>query len=248
MTIGIYRLIFPNTAKCYIGQSVNIERRYVQHIRDMEKGVAAEKVQQAYHMYGKPTLDIILDDINISELDTLEKEAIEIFDCVSNGFNTYTDAFQAPSTLKGVDASNAKFNKEQILSVFNLLVYSDKSYPEISELTKVTVGAIASISVGKNHSWLSEEYPKEYSLLLNKIGKRSNYRASTDKGYYNIVSEKLSAKAKGIVYPRIKSPSGEIYTIDNAYAFAKAHNLAGNHFQEVLNGHRKSHKGWRLHE
>ena len=75
MTIGIYRLIFPNTAKCYIGQSVNIERRYVQHIRDMEKGVAAEKVQQAYHMYGKPTLDIILDDINISELDTLEKEA-----------------------------------------------------------------------------------------------------------------------------------------------------------------------------
>jgi predicted GIY-YIG superfamily endonuclease len=52
MTIGIYRLIFPNTDKCYIGQSVNIERRYLQHLRDMEKGTAARKMQHAYSIYG----------------------------------------------------------------------------------------------------------------------------------------------------------------------------------------------------
>ena len=49
----------------------------------------------------------------------------------------------------------------------------------------------------------------------------------------------------GIIYPTIKDPQGTIYTIDNAYRFAKEHGLAPNHFQEVLNGHRKSHKGWK---
>jgi uncharacterized protein YerC len=205
----------------------------------MEKGTAARKMQHAYSIYGKPILDIVLDSVQVAELDLLEKEAIEIFDSVNNGFNTYTDAFQAPNTFKGVDASNAKFDRSQILSVFNLLVYSDKPYKEISELTGVTVGTISSISGGKNHSWLSEEYPNEYTLLLNKIGNRDNSK---------IVSDKLSAKSRGISYPKIKSPTGEVFTIDNAYAFAKIHGLAGNHLQEVLNGHRKSHKGWKCYE
>lgn len=248
MTIGIYRLIFPNTDKCYIGQSVNIERRYMQHLRSFELGRASGKLQSAYDVYGKPKLDVLLDDIDLSELDSCENEAIEIFDSVANGFNTYQEASQAPSTSNGVDAPNAKFTKDQILNVFNLLVYSSKQYPEISDITGVTVGVISSIQVGRNHSWLSEEYPNEYSILLNKIGARSNFRASVDKQHYLIVSNKLSAKSRGIVYPKIRSHQGEVFVIDNAYAFAKAHGLAGNHFQEVLNGHRKSHKGWRLNE
>lgn len=87
MTIGIYRLIFPNTDKCYIGQSVNIERRYMQHLRSFELSSASAKLQNAYNMYGKPKLDILLDSIEVSELDTCENEAIEIFDSFHNGFN-----------------------------------------------------------------------------------------------------------------------------------------------------------------
>lgn len=239
MTVGIYRLIFPNTDKCYIGQSVNIERRYMQHLRQLEQGTAASKLQSAYNMYGRPQLDIILDNIEVSELDDLEKEAIEIFNSVINGFNTYSDAWQAPSTFKGTEAANAKYTRSQLIEVFNLLVHTQLPYTEIQNQTGVPVGTISMVSNGSQHTWLLEEFPKEYGILLNKKHSRNNQI---------YVGEKLQARSKGIVYPQILQPSGQIYDVTNAYAFAREHNLAGNHLQEVLNRHRKQHKGWKLYE
>lgn len=235
MTIGIYMLRFTNTTKVYIGQSVNIEKRYLQHKANLVNKISNRKLNDAFSMFGLPRLEILL-ECSTEELDSEEDLALEIFDSVKNGFNVYQYANQAPSTNTGTGAPNAKFTKAQIIEVFELLLNNTLTFMEISNKTGVTVGVISNIACGRIHTWLSDEYPAMYNTLIQQIGDRN--RGS--------VSEKLSAKAKGITYPSIKSPEGVKYTIDNAYKFARSMGLAGNHLTEVLNGHRKSHKGWKL--
>ena len=104
----------------------------------------------------------------------------------------------------------------------------------------VNVATVSSIAALYSHRWLKEDYPEAYSVLEAK-------KYTVRKSASNLtVSDKLSAKSRGIKYPNIVSPDGVIYVVDNAYKFAKERGLAPNHFQEVLNGHRKTHKGWRV--
>jgi len=239
MTIGIYRLIFNGTDKTYIGQSVRIEVRYLEHLRSIKNGSANTKLLEANKLYGKPELDIIL-ECPIEELDTLEDEAIEIFNSVDNGFNVYRYSNQVPEYTNELGYGNNKYSQDQIINVFNLLVDKPElSYKSISDITNVPVDTITTISNLKQHTWLSEEFPVKYGQLKQLLGTRI-------KSSRNIVSDKLSAKAQGITYPLLFDPYGNSYIVENAYKFAREHNLAGNHLTEVLNGHRKSHKGWKI--
>jgi hypothetical protein len=239
MTCGIYLLNFTGTHKVYIGQSKNLEHRINnQHIKNLENNKASPKLQEAFNTYGYPTYTIIAECLQ-AELDDLEEAAIGVWDSVNNGFNTYSTVNQAP-TWSGFGSGSSKYSKQQIIEVFNLLVTTDKPLKEIAELTQVPVHTITTIASLRSHSWLKEEFPERYLVLVSKTKTRRIVSANS------IVSDKLSAKSQGIVYPRIQCPQGNVYVIDNAYKFAKQNNLAPNHFQEVLNGHRKSHKGWRV--
>lgn len=236
MTIGIYKLNFSGTDKVYVGQSSQIEIRLHQHIRNLKNNTANYKLLVAYKEFGIPSIEVIC-ECCIEELDITEKEAIEIFNAVDNGFNIYKDANSAPSK-KGVEAGNAKYSKEQILHTFNLLVdYPEKSFKDISILTKVSHSVICKISCLALHSWLEQDFPDKYRVLRSLVHNRAKPE---------IVSYKLSAKNRGIIYPKIKDPSGIVYYIENATKFAKEYGLAANHLIEVLNGQRKSHKGWKI--
>lgn len=239
MTIGIYCLTFSGTNKVYIGQSINIEKRYMQHKRSFLQVKASVKLQEAYNLYGIPSLSILL-ECNIEELNSSEKEAIEIYDSSANGYNTYIDSYQAPVTQYGEDSGNSKYSNEVISKVFKYLVSQEYLPTEhIADLTNVDISTIRNILARRSHNWLSLKYPEEYSKLQEVSITR------LDKSFIS-VSNKLSALAKGIVYPKIKNPAGDIFQVDNAESFARTHSLAGNHLREVLKGIRKSHKGWKL--
>ncbi len=241
MSIGIYCLKFKNTDKVYIGQSVNIEKRFQQHILSMHNNSAPKKLQFGFNIHGKPSLVILL-ECSSSELDAEEVDNINVFDSVNNGFNTYSDPFQAPSSNFGEDSGNSKFTNEQISKAFFMLI--DSTYytqEDISNKCGITKYVVASISAGCTHLWLSEVYPIEYAILLNKIGTRN-----TMLGASSIISEKLSAKYRGIKYPPILSPSGATFVVDNVCKFARENCLRPNHLTSVLNGKRKSHQGWKL--
>lgn len=238
MTCGIYKLNFNGTDRVYIGQSVNIEKRFIQHKSDMRARRASPKMQEAYKIYGEPISYNILCEAKIEELDDLEEEAIQIFDSVNNGFNSYTSALEAP-TYSGYGYGNSVYSKEDILSAFYLLQDPNITFSEIEKISGIRKDTISKIASCSTHLWLKEEYPNEYLNLESLVGTR-NSTNSTLRG------SKISAETKGITYPLIKSPSGEIYKVKNAYAFAREHGLAGNHLTEVLNGHRKTHKGWKV--
>lgn len=216
---GIYKLEFKNCAKVYIGQSINIEDRYEAHITSMKKGSHTKKLQEAFNSYGYPSL--FLEKLcKRSDLDVEEAYFVKKYNSISEGFN-YSKVLT--SNLAG-----SKFSKDQVLQVFDLLVDSTHTHLEISKIAGTSLALVNSISSGQSHSYLSETYPERYTYLMNSVGLRS------------------TAKYRGIVYPRIQSPTGEVFTVTNVSAFAREHGLHRSNLNQVLRGHTHSVTGWSL--
>lgn len=228
MTIGIYLLKFTGTDKVYVGQSLRIEERLTKHKYKLANGIANYKLMEAYHTYGIPYLEILL-ECNISDnLDDLENQAIEIFDSVTNGFNVNSKA-SGGSGLQGSAHPNSKYSKKQIIDTFKYLLL-DIPFKDISVKTNVDVSTIRDISKGKSHRWLANIYSDEYAEMLSIKYTR----------VYN------TAEHKNIVYPNICSPDNIVYSVTNINEFARAHGLNKSHLCGVLNKKRLSHLGWKL--
>lgn len=232
MTIGIYKLTFKDTDKVYIGQSVNIEKRFIEHISRANTGTASKKLQDAFQVFGVPTLNII-EECTEDILDELEDINIQIYNSVDGGFNTcYTSLNKPDNTCENNGMST--YSKEQILEVFNILVEQPGvSFIKISGITKVASGTVAQIACGGRHQWLSKEYPEKYAQLISTKHKRKSVSSS--------------AKYRGILYPPIISPLDVVYQVDHLNNFAKEHLLDSGNLSKLLNGKAKSHKGWRVH-
>jgi len=230
MTIGIYRLIFSNTDKCYIGQSINIEHRYKQHLNSFIVGNANSKMQEAYVLFGLPILDILC-ECSIDNLDKTETEAIEIFDSVNNGFNIYSSASVVP-VYKGEEHPRSLHANEEILTVAKLLTCSSNTGLEINKITGVSLDIIQSIASLKSHGWIQNENPEVYQKLIDLHGKRKNPR---------------DASKRGITYPSVVNPNGTIYSnISNLKQFCEEHGLERSNFRRMLRGRNKICVGWKL--
>lgn len=231
MTVGIYCLQFEGTDKVYIGQSIDIERRFTSHIRTLHNNTAAVKLQKAYNLYGLPTVQILCECLK-EELDYLEIEAISLYNSNISGYNSTDGGESGGCGLPGADNGNATFSKEQIINCFKLLCNTDKLFKDIEKETGVSIPTIGFISSGTRHNWLSKEYPEEYSIMLAKNGKRNSLTHC--------------AKSKGIEYPVILSPVGEPCVVDNVNQFAKKYKLDPSNLHKVLTKKIASVKGWRL--
>jgi len=228
MTIGIYALIFEGTDKVYIGQSTNIEQRFKKHFVEFSKGLKSKKMQKAFSEFGAPELHGLV-ECSTQELDINEASMIVEFDSINNGFNTIDGNTPGGS---GYTATKSKYTREEILEIFKHLC-AGKSRQQITDILGVPVGTVGNILSGTGHLWLKEEFPIEYEKMRNQAA--------------NTVYSTNSAKAKGYVYPPIKSPSGEIYTnIENVAEFARKHKLDRAATSGVLRGARPVHKGWSL--
>lgn len=240
MTIGIYRLVFSNTTKCYVGQSINIEKRFTQHCTDLRNDKSNFKMLETFKQYGSPSLEILL-ECNSDDLDKYEEEAIQIFDSVTAGLNIYNYVNQAP-IAKGTDSGNSKYSKTQLIEVYNLLATSIPIV-DISSITKVPIATIGNISRKVSHIWLQESYPELCSKIndMNILRKQSIYASNALHNKTN-----YCALSKGIIYPPIKSPEGTLYRVANVQQFAKDHNLPKSSLHRVLTKESKQVKGWKL--
>lgn len=77
--IGIYKITNLVTGKSYIGQSVNIEKRFRQHLSDKAKG-HGKLFSEELKKYGKAAFSLqILQECSRSELTSLERKYIHEF-------------------------------------------------------------------------------------------------------------------------------------------------------------------------
>lgn len=177
MTCGIYALKFTGTYKVYIGMSENIENRWNTHKYNLTKGTCSDKLMSAYKVYGMPILEILC-ECEPSELDSLEREAIEIYDSLNNGFNSRDGgAIGAGISVSGEGNGRSKYSNKQIEYAFQLLCSSTQTYEQIAQETGISVQAISHISCGSGHRWLATKYPGQYSNLINS--KRTSHKKFT---------------------------------------------------------------------
>lgn len=231
MRIGIYLLKFKGTDQVYVGQSVNIDRRFTIHLRKLHNNEANYKLQKAYTLYGEPELEVLI-ECSREELNNNEAKYFIEYNSIKNGFNIATE----PNVhLEGPRNGAAKYTEDQIIDVFELLLNVENMYRDIAVRTNVSEDTVRHIANSEAHTWLAKEFPDKYKILEDLKGyKRQVYGNSS--------------KAKGIVYPEILSPTGEVFQVEIISTFAKQHGLDPSCLSKVLRSvpKYKSHKGWKL--
>lgn len=64
----------------------------------------------------------------------------------------------------------------------------------------------------------------------------------------SVINSWILGHRKGVPYPTLQAPNGQIYTLTNATQFAMEHNLSQQSISRLANGRVKQYKGWTVHE
>jgi hypothetical protein len=215
VTIGIYKLAFEGTNKVYIGKSNNIGQRVRNHKYLVSYGKSSNKLNRAFNLYGYLSLHIV-ETCALADLNNRELAQIHVHDAIANGFNSIDDVVPP---VWGENGPSAKHTNAEYIDAAYLLAVENKMCSEVSDILGMTRDIVKTISTLKNHSWLEQAVPEIYALLKAK--------KHTGNG---------SAEQRGIVYPKVKSPTGEIYSVTNLREFCREHGLKNSGFIVLLQG------------
>lgn len=148
--IGIYKIENLINHKCYVGQSVHIERRWREHCQPSTKSVISSAIKK----YGKENFSFqILEECSEQELDEKEIFYIEKFNCiVPNGYNIkdYVDGAETTFTL---------YNKETFFNIIKDIKENCLSLQAISEKYDICRRTVYRINQGEVHQLPTEKYP-----------------------------------------------------------------------------------------
>ena len=143
--IGIYKFENLINGQIYIGQSIDIERRYRDHINRSLKQSQTEKnsaLHKAIRKYGIDNFSFtIIEECNANELNEKEIFWIKYYNSYNNGYNNTTGGNQ--------QEASKKFDENFILTIKTLLLTTKMTYEEISQKFKISLGRISEINTGK---------------------------------------------------------------------------------------------------
>lgn len=255
---GIYIIRNKVNGMVYVGQSSDIESRFVYHKSRLNRNIHSNKyLQRAWNKYGKENFEFVIIEIcDKSKLTEREqyyadkfRESVGIYN-----FGTFTD-----NVFRGEKRSNEtiiKMSKAQIKNWINnrdiMIAGLEKRrdyYPEMINKNGETISEgygileLSKILGLKNHCHLSS--------VIN--GKRPSVNGWMIKSnaYYDEVDCVWKVKHKNTInhpsfinmYTNEIIPSG-----DNMAYICKKYGLDVSHLGEVVSGKRKHHKGWILYE
>ena len=147
--IGIYKITNLTNGKSYIGQSVHIERRWVEHCLPSGKSLIAKAIQK----YGKEQFSFqVIEECLQEQLDEKEEYYISHYNTVvPNGYNI----------MDWVDGHSTCFNidKEVLENLFNDIQNSEMSFDAIGEKYDLSRRTIIRINQGHTHFYKEKEYP-----------------------------------------------------------------------------------------
>ena len=178
--IGIYKIENLINHKKYIGQSINIEKRWKAEKNSAfnEKSNAYDyPISRAFRKYGLENFSFeVIEECSLEELNEREKYWISKFNSFFKGYN---------QTLGG-DTHIIQL-KENILGIFFDLENTDMIHSDIAEKWKVSVEMVQGINTGRY--WYREdvEYP-----IQERCKKRGQGRT---KRYCPICKKEISQKA-----------------------------------------------------
>ena len=148
--IGIYKITNLINNHCYIGQSVDIARRWRQHKNDYQ--FSNYPLYAAFRKYGLENFSFeIIEECSINELNEKEIYWIAYYDSYNKGYN---------QTLGGAgNHAWLKINDEQLTELITLLKDSDISQQELAKIFNVGEDTISEINQGKIRYQENMDYP-----------------------------------------------------------------------------------------
>ena len=167
---GIYKIANQINGKCYIGQSVNIKRRWRSHKTKSFNPLDIQyecPLYRAFRKYGLENFSFeILEECRKEELN--EKESFYIKKYNSNlenyGYNLTPGGDSNGPTLK-------KLTEEQLQEIFKFLEFSNLSQTEIAKKYGVTQQVISEINQGNEYFCEGKNYPIRLASQAMKISK-----------------------------------------------------------------------------
>ena len=150
--IGIYKIENLVNKKVYIGQSKNIEKRWLNHKSDAFNSISHSydyPLYKAIRKYGLENFDfVVLEECLVEELNEKERQYIQQYDSFFNGYNL---------TLGG-DSSGNKINKEKVIGIIKDLETTELYHSEIAKKWNISTEMVQGINTGRY--WKQDrEYP-----------------------------------------------------------------------------------------
>lgn len=220
MKTGIYCLYYEEeSSKKYIGQSIDINRRYTTHCNNLRNvNHHNYKLQELFNKYNTYPKEIILEICVAEELNNKEVYWIDFHDTFYNGLNLTKGGIGNEIAIAG-EHFNAKYEEDVYYNILVKLANTNLTNKEIGSIIGVHKRVVDSISCFSNHKYLLDKYPELCNKMLSHRGNKIR---------------------------QIKSPNGVIYEVPKGTgnAFAKLHGLDGNSLNSVMRGALKSTAGW----
>lgn len=187
---GIYLIRNKINNKIYIGQSVNIKRRWLEHLRSGQPEKYPIKSQRDMNVpihksmqkYGIDNFDItVLEICEQEQLNDKEKYWIKILSSNDKniGYNI-GEGGQDNFALKGENHSQAKLSQTEVDQIVDLLKNSNLSLAEINKkFPQVTKSTLSMINNGKTWKQDNLNYPLRV-LSPGKKGQKNSRAKLTD--------------------------------------------------------------------
>ena len=163
---GIYKIENLINHKCYVGQSVDINRRWNDHKRryNIEEEMNYDyPIYRAFRKYGIENFSfVVLEECLQEELNEKEIYYIEKYNAFFNGYN---------QTFGG--DGNIQKPKEDIIRIFELLLNTTLTHPEIAKECNVSRSLVQGINVGRIWHNKNFIYPLQQGANKSQNQKKS---------------------------------------------------------------------------
>lgn len=156
---GIYKITNNINGKVYIGQSIDINRRWRSHKKDYKN--IDTKFYRAIRKYGLNNFSFeVIEQSSIDKLDERESYWIRFYNSIEDGYNTI------PGGVKGVPFPT-KLSDEEVNKICALLKDSSLLQKDIARIFNVHENTIQNINVGKSRRLLNWDYPIRSKSIKN---------------------------------------------------------------------------------
>ncbi len=173
---GIYRIINQTTGKSYVGQSVNIRKRKIQHFSNLKCGKHEnDYLQKSFNKYGREAFDFeVLEDTKNLTQDTInnrEQYWIKYYKSFNEGYNL----------TKGGDGTQGRIFSQEERRKRSIKMTGKGNHfygKKHSLITRKKISEISSRRVGSNNPFYGRTHSKDWKKqrkLLYKEKKEAGW-------------------------------------------------------------------------